>query len=64
MSGYFKAFDRLREQGWFIGEMIWNFADFKTSSGIEIYYFSVFENMNNIFFRCEKSWFKQKRCIY
>ncbi|XP_060521729.1 beta-glucuronidase-like [Cylas formicarius] len=32
MSEYFKAFDYLREEeGWFIGEMIWNFADFKTA---------------------------------
>ncbi|GLG94854.1 Beta-glucuronidase [Gryllus bimaculatus] len=31
MSEHFKAFDALREQGFFIGEMIWNFADFKTA---------------------------------
>ncbi|KAJ8919604.1 hypothetical protein NQ315_002226 [Exocentrus adspersus] len=31
MSAYFQAFDKLRKEGWFIGEMIWNFADFKTS---------------------------------
>lgn len=31
MSTYFQAFDQLRQEGWFIGEMIWNFADFKTS---------------------------------
>lgn len=31
MSNYFQAFDQLREEGWFIGEMIWNFADFKTA---------------------------------
>ncbi|XP_049786984.1 beta-glucuronidase-like [Schistocerca cancellata] len=30
-SEYFKAFDRLREKGYFVGEMIWNFADFKTA---------------------------------
>ncbi|XP_050303698.1 beta-glucuronidase-like [Anthonomus grandis grandis] len=30
MAEYFKAFDELRSEGWFIGEMIWNFADFKT----------------------------------
>ncbi|XP_018570900.1 beta-glucuronidase [Anoplophora glabripennis] len=34
ISGYFKAFDQLRQEGWFIGEMIWNFADFKTSQSI------------------------------
>lgn len=30
-SKHFKAFDILRRQGWFIGEFIWNFADFKTN---------------------------------
>ncbi|XP_028146428.1 beta-glucuronidase [Diabrotica virgifera virgifera] len=34
MSEFFKAFDQLRDQGWFIGEMIWNFADFKTANDI------------------------------
>lgn len=33
MSKYFKAFDKLRQEGWFIGEMIWNYADFKTAQG-------------------------------
>jgi beta-glucuronidase len=31
MSKHFEAFDRLRTQGYFVGEMIWNFADFKTA---------------------------------
>ncbi|CAG9833021.1 unnamed protein product [Diabrotica balteata] len=31
MSEHFKAFDYLRSQGFFIGEFIWNFADFKTA---------------------------------
>ncbi|RZF40679.1 hypothetical protein LSTR_LSTR014018 [Laodelphax striatellus] len=31
LSEHFKAFDNLREKGFFIGEMIWNFADFKTA---------------------------------
>ncbi|XP_018323969.1 beta-glucuronidase [Agrilus planipennis] len=31
MSRHFKAFDALRKEGWFIGEFIWNFADFKTA---------------------------------
>ncbi|VEN49065.1 unnamed protein product [Callosobruchus maculatus] len=31
MSSHFQAFDRLREEGFFIGEFIWNFADFKTA---------------------------------
>ncbi|XP_056637593.1 beta-glucuronidase-like [Diorhabda sublineata] len=34
MSEYFKAFDQARNEGWFIGEMIWNFADFKTANDI------------------------------
>lgn len=33
MSEYFKAFDELYKKGWFIGEMIWNFADFQTGQG-------------------------------
>ncbi|XP_044253133.1 beta-glucuronidase-like [Tribolium madens] len=31
LSQYFQAFDEMREEGFFIGEMIWNFADFKTA---------------------------------
>lgn len=31
MSKHFEAFDLMREQGYFIGEFIWNFADFKTA---------------------------------
>ncbi|XP_030386989.1 beta-glucuronidase-like isoform X1 [Scaptodrosophila lebanonensis] len=30
-SRHFKAFDALRRQKWFIGEFVWNFADFKTA---------------------------------
>ncbi|KAF4524550.1 hypothetical protein B566_EDAN002825 [Ephemera danica] len=30
LSEHFKAFDQLRSEGFFIGEMIWNFADFQT----------------------------------
>lgn len=33
MKEHFRAFDELRDEGWFIGEMIWNFADFKTDQG-------------------------------
>lgn len=33
MSKYFRAMDKLRKEGWFIGELIWNFADFKTGPG-------------------------------
>lgn len=31
---HFKAFDILRKKGFFIGEMIWNFADFNTPQGM------------------------------
>ncbi|XP_050680012.1 beta-glucuronidase [Leptidea sinapis] len=34
MSEHFKAFDRLRKTGFFVGEFIWNFADFKTTQTI------------------------------
>lgn len=31
LSKHFAAFDELRSESFFIGEMIWNFADFKTA---------------------------------
>ena len=34
MKNHFKAFDTSREKGGFIGEMIWNFADFMTKQEI------------------------------
>ncbi|XP_063825669.1 beta-glucuronidase isoform X2 [Ostrinia nubilalis] len=34
MSEHFKAFDKLRQEGFFMGEFIWNFADFATRQGI------------------------------
>ncbi|XP_045536481.1 beta-glucuronidase [Papilio machaon] len=34
MSEHFKAFDKLRQAGFFAGEFIWNFADFKTAQTI------------------------------
>lgn len=33
LSKHFKAFDILRNHRWFVGEFIWNFADFKTFPG-------------------------------
>lgn len=33
MSEHFKAFDKLRSLGFFMGEFIWNFADFATKQG-------------------------------
>lgn len=34
LSEHFKAFDKLRQAGYFAGEFIWNFADFKTAQTI------------------------------
>ena len=34
MMENFKAFDKLRAEGFFTGEMIWNFADFATPQGL------------------------------
>jgi hypothetical protein len=31
LSKHFEAFDELRSESFFIGEMIWNFADFNTA---------------------------------
>jgi beta-glucuronidase len=47
LSKYFEAFDQLREEGFFIGEMIWNFADFKTAQT----YIRVGGNKKGIFTR-------------
>ncbi|XP_017120244.2 beta-glucuronidase-like [Drosophila elegans] len=33
-SRHFRAFDKLRENSWFIGEFVWNFADFQTAQSI------------------------------
>lgn len=33
---HFKAFDKLRKKGFFIGEMIWNFIDFNVPQGKKI----------------------------
>ena len=34
MMNHFDAFDQLQKKGFFIGELIWNFADFMTNQGI------------------------------
>lgn len=34
LAEHFKAFDHLRQDGFFVGEFIWNFADFKTPQSI------------------------------
>ncbi|KAG4073597.1 hypothetical protein HA402_000821 [Bradysia odoriphaga] len=33
-SKHFEAFDKLRNEGFFIGEFVWNFEDFQTKQGI------------------------------
>ncbi|KAL9914024.1 beta-glucuronidase-like isoform 2-T2 [Glossina fuscipes fuscipes] len=33
-SRHFRAFDILRKKSWFIGEFVWNFADFKTAQSV------------------------------
>ncbi|RZB77459.1 Glyco hydro 2 C and/or CmcI domain containing protein, partial [Asbolus verrucosus] len=47
LSQYFQAFDQMREEGFFVGEMIWNFADFKTDQT----YIRVGGNKKGIFTR-------------
>jgi len=37
LKEHFKAFDSLYKEGFLIGEMIWNFADFATPQG-EVFY--------------------------
>jgi len=37
LKEHFKAFDTLYKEGFLIGEMIWNFADFATPQG-EVFY--------------------------
>ena len=34
MAEYHRAFDEARAEGWFIGEMVWNFADFMTKQEV------------------------------
>ncbi|XP_032683904.1 beta-glucuronidase isoform X1 [Odontomachus brunneus] len=47
LSRHFEAFDRLRYDGFFIGEFIWNFADFRTAQS----YTRVGGNKKGIFTR-------------
>ncbi|XP_066588121.1 uncharacterized protein [Prorops nasuta] len=47
LSRHFKAFDQLRNEGFFIGEFIWNFADFRTAQS----YTRVGGNKKGIFTR-------------
>lgn len=37
MEENFKAFDQLRQLGYLVGEMIWNFADFATPQGRQLF---------------------------
>ncbi|EDW33659.1 GL11760 [Drosophila persimilis] len=47
---HFKAFDILRKKGWFIGEFVWNFADFKTAQS----YTRVGGNKKGVFTRARQ----------
>lgn len=47
LSKHFSAFDQLRNEGFFIGEFIWNFADFRTAQT----YIRVGGNKKGIFTR-------------
>ncbi|XP_065719451.2 beta-glucuronidase isoform X4 [Drosophila suzukii] len=49
-SRHFKAFDELRKKGWFIGEFVWNFADFKTAQS----YTRVGGNKKGVFTRARQ----------
>ncbi|KRF85729.1 beta-glucuronidase isoform X3 [Drosophila virilis] len=49
-SQHFKAFDALRRQKWFIGEFVWNFADFKTAQS----YTRVGGNKKGVFTRARQ----------
>nr|XP_034189067.1 beta-glucuronidase isoform X1 [Osmia lignaria]XP_034189068.1 beta-glucuronidase isoform X1 [Osmia lignaria]XP_034189069.1 beta-glucuronidase isoform X1 [Osmia lignaria] len=50
-SRHFKAFDQLRNKGFFIGEFIWNFADFRTAQNSYIAFIRVGGNKKGIFTR-------------
>ena len=46
LSKYFQAFDEMREEGFFIGEMIWNFTDFNTDQSNEEFGVRVLVNLD------------------
>lgn len=46
-SKHFEAFDKLRNNGFFIGEFVWNFADFKTAQSKSKHACSSFNCQNN-----------------
>jgi beta-glucuronidase len=46
-SKHFEAFDKLRSEGFFIGEFVWNFADFKTAQSKKINELSYFDKFSN-----------------
>jgi len=48
MSEHFKAFDTLRTKNFFIGEMIWNFADFKTEQSKLIAFVSTLDTVSKL----------------
>jgi beta-glucuronidase len=50
-SKHFEAFDHLRKEGFFIGEFVWNFADFKTAQSKYKFKKSHPKKLNNSFIR-------------
>lgn len=65
LQEYFKTFDSLISNGIpLLGEMIWNFADFKTPQG-KIKIKIIISIVNHIsYFRIYKTWLMCKRIIY
>lgn len=62
-SRHFKAFDQLRKAGFFIGEFVWNFADFKTAQSKLLHLFtsclclsSVCTCFSLVFLSCHEGW--------
>lgn len=47
LSEHFKAFDKLRKDGYFVGEFIWNFADFKTAQSKLIILIKSYRQLSN-----------------
>jgi hypothetical protein len=65
MARHFEAFDKLRTQGFFVGEMIWNFADFKTAQSKykQIIYFTVWSVFPSVQFKVFTKKSKKKLII-
>lgn len=55
-SKHFEAFDKLRNEGFFIGEFVWNFADFKTAQSKISVCFSLNKYLIKTFHSLYSSW--------